>query len=209
MADIKDKSIQKFLDELASAAPAPGGGASAALAGAQAAALISMVCNLTIGKQNYEASEADMQSVLIKTEQLRFELTEIIQADMDVFNHLMAAYGLAKETEQEKVERSQQIQQILKEATLIPLACAKACAEILKLSEVVADKGNLNVISDAGVAVLLAQAGLKSSALNVYVNTAGLKDQLFANEKLKELERLLEGSGIKTEEVYQLVKSKL
>ena len=209
MTEIKDKSIQSYLDELASKAPTPGGGSAAALLGAQAAALTSMVCNLTIGKPKYVEVEADMQALLNKSESLRTTLSDMIKADVDVFNQLMAAYGLAKETEQEKAARSQQIQTVLREATLVPLACAKACAEAIELSQQAADKGNLNVISDAGVAVMSAYAGLKSAALNVYINASSLKDRPFAEEKLAELELILKGADIKAEEIYQLVKNKL
>lgn len=209
MTEIKDKSIQQFLDQLASKAPTPGGGSVAALLGAQAAALTSMVCNLTIGKPKYQEVEADMQALLSKAGLLRTTLTDMIKADVDVFDQLMAAYGLAKETEQEKTERSQQIQTVLRVATLVPLACAKACAEAIELSQEAADKGNLNVISDAGVAVMSAYAGLKSAALNVYINTSSLKDRAFAEEKLAELELILQGADVKTEEIYQLVKNKL
>lgn len=209
MTEIKDKSIKTYLDELASKAPTPGGGSAAALLGAQSAALTSMVCNLTIGKPKYAAVEADMQALLHKSEFLRATLTGMIKVDVDIFNQLMAAYGLAKATEQEKTARSQQIQTVLREATLIPLDCAKACAEAIELSQEAADKGNINVISDAGVAVMSAYAGLKSAALNVYINAAGLKDRPFAEEKLEALEQILQGTDIQAEEIYQLVKNKL
>lgn len=209
MTEIKDKPLQTFLDELASNAPTPGGGSAAALLGAQAAALTSMVCNLTIGKPKYKEVEADMQALLVKAEHLRCTLTEMIKADVDVFDQLMAAYGLVKETDEEKAARSLQIQVVLKEATLVPLACAKACREAVALSKEAADKGNVNVVSDAGVAVMSAYAGLKSAALNVYINTSSLKDRSFAEEKLAELELILHGAEVQTEEIYQLVKNKL
>jgi len=209
VTEIKDKSIKTYLDELASKAPTPGGGSAAALLGAQSAALTSMVCNLTIGKPKYAAVEADMQALLHKSEYLRATLTGMIKVDVDIFNQLMAAYGLAKATEQEKTARSQKIQTVLREATLIPLECAKACAEAIELSQEAADKGNINVISDAGVAVMSAYAGLKSAALNVYINAAGLKDRPFAEEKLEALEQILQGTDIQAEEIYQLVKNKL
>lgn len=209
VTEIKDNSIQQYLDELASKAPTPGGGSAAALLGAQSTALTSMVCNLTIGKTKYIEVEADMQALLCKTESLRSTLTAMIQADVEVFSRLMAAYGLAKETEPEKAARSQQIQTVLREATIVPLACAKACAEAIVLSQEAADKGSLMVISDAGVAVMSAYAGLKSAALNVYINASSLKDRPFAEEKLAELEAVLKGANIKAEEIYQLVKNKL
>jgi formiminotetrahydrofolate cyclodeaminase len=209
VTEIKDQSIQHYLDQLASKAATPGGGSASALLGAQSAALTSMVCNLTIGKPNYGEVDADMQVLLKKSESLRTILTAIIQADVDVFNKLMAAYGLAKTTDQEKTARSQQIQTVLHEATIVPLACAKACADAIKLSQEAAEKGSLMVISDAGVAVMSAYAGLKSAALNVYINVTSLKDRPFAEEKLAELEAILQGAGIQAEEIYQLVKNKL
>ncbi len=209
MTEIKDKSLHIYLDELASSAPTPGGGSAAALMGAQAAALTSMVCNLTIGKPKYAAVETDMQALLQKSEALRATLTAMIKADVEVFNQLMAAYGLAKATEQEKINRSQQIQNILKEATQVPLDCAKACAMAIEQSKEAAAKGNLNVISDAGVAVMSAYAGLKSAALNVYINTASLKDRDFAEQKLAELNMILDDMDIKAEEIYKMVKTKL
>ncbi len=209
MTDIKDKSIQIFLDELASKAPTPGGGSAAAIMGAQAAALISMVCNLTLGKPQYADVESQMQTLLEKTETLRFSLTEMIKADIEVFNRLMTTYGLPKDSDEQKNIRSEAIQTVLKEATTVPLQCAQACREIIELGRIAAEKGNVNVISDAGVAVMAGYGALKSAALNVYINVGSIKDKAFANEKLAELEKILSGADATTEEIYQIVKNKL
>jgi|CXWL01.1.fsa_nt_gi formiminotetrahydrofolate cyclodeaminase len=209
VTEIKDKSIQLFLDELASKAPTPGGGSAAAIMGAQSAALTSMVCNLTIGKPKYAEVENDMQALLQKSETLREELTDMIQADIDVFNRLMATYALPKETDDQKTLRSAAIQQALSEATEIPLACARACAQAVELSRIAANKGNSAAISDAGVAVMAAYSGLKSAALNVYINAGSLKDRTYADAKLSELESILNGIDVDAEQIYQLVKNKL
>lgn len=209
MSEIKDKSVQVFLDELASKAATPGGGSAAAVMGAQAAALVSMVCNLTIGKPKYAEVEADMQALLGQSEALREKLTGMIKADVDVFDRLMACYGLPKDSDAEKAARSEAIQTVLKDATEVPLACAKACREAIELSKTAADKGNLGVISDAGAAVMAAYGGLKSAALNVYINTNSLKDKAFAEAKVAELEEILSGADNLVEDVYQLVKSRL
>jgi formiminotetrahydrofolate cyclodeaminase len=209
MNEIKDKSVQVFIDELASKAATPGGGSAAAVMGAQAAALVSMVCNLTIGKPGYSEVEDEMRALLVQSEALREQLISFIQADVDVFDRLMATYRLPKDSEEDKISRSVEIQAALQEATLVPLACAKACAEIIALSRIAAYKGNLGALSDAGVAVMAAYGGLKSAALNVYINTAGLKNKLFVEEQLAELEKILNGADLVTEEVYQIVKSKL
>lgn len=209
MSEIKDKSIQIFLDELASKSATPGGGSVSALMGAQSAALTSMVCNLTIGKPKYAEVETEMQALLQKSEALREKLTGLIKADIDVFNRLMAAYGLPKETDEEKVVRTEAIQTVLKAATEVPLDCARACAEAIELSRCAANKGGLGVISDAGAAVMAGYGGLKSAALNVYINTGSLKDRQFAEAKVAELETILKDVDVAVEDIYQMVKTKL
>lgn len=209
MSDIKDKSIAIFLDELASKAATPGGGSAAAVMGAQSAALTSMVCNLTIGKPAYAEVDAEMRVLLVQSEALREQLTGMIKADIEVFDRLMAAYGLPKETDEQKASRSAAIQLILKDATDVPLACAHACAEAIALSRIAANKGNTAVISDAGVAVMAGYAALKSAALNVYVNAGSIKDRCFAEARLSEIEAILNGAEVTAEEIYQIVKAKL
>jgi formiminotetrahydrofolate cyclodeaminase len=206
---IKNKPIQTFLDELASKASTPGGGSAAAIMGAMGAALVSMVCNLTIGKKNYLEVEEEMQGVLAQSEALRERLTDMIRADVEVFDRVMGAYGLPKDTEEQKSVRSDAIQEALRAATEVPLDCARACAEVIAICHNVAEKGNRNVISDAGVGVLAAYAALRSAALNVYINAGAIKDRAFVEERLAELGRILEGTEAATEAIYQTVKAKL
>ena len=209
MSEIKDQPIQQFLDELASKSATPGGGSAAAIMGAQGAALISMVCNLTIGKPKFAEVEADMQALLSDAEALRQQLTDMIKADVDVFNRVMASYGLPKETDAEKAARSAAIQDVLKEATDVPLDCAKACAKVIALSQIAADKGNPNVISDAGAGLMAAYGGLKIAALNVYINAGSLKDRDFADAKLAELADIMQDAESSTAELYQAIQAKL
>ena len=205
----QEQQLQTFLDQLASKASTPGGGSAAAIMGAMGAALVSMVANLTVGKQKYQDVEEEMQGFLAQSEDIRSRLTGMIQADIDVFDKVMAAYGMARETDAEKAARSEAIQSALKEATDVPLACAQLCADVIELCRPVAEKGNLNVISDAGVAVLAAHAALRSAALNVYINIGGIRDQEFVQDRRNKLEFVLSGAGVATETVYELVKSKL
>jgi len=209
MTEIKNKSIQNFLNELASKSATPGGGSVSALLGAQSAALTSMVCNLTIGKPKYSGVEAEMQSVLLKSENLREILTGLIKTDIDVFDQLMMAYGLPKDTDDEKVLRAEAIQRVLKAATEVPLDCARACAEAIELSRCAANIGNLGAISDAGAAVMVGYSGLKIAALNVYINTGNIKDKQFVDDKLAELSSIMNGIELTVEDIYQLVKNKL
>jgi formiminotetrahydrofolate cyclodeaminase len=206
---IKDMTIQTFLDELASKASTPGGGGGAAVTGAIGAALISMVANFTIGKKGYEDVQDEFTNILDQSEDLRSKLTDAIKDDVDVFNRVMAAYGMPKETEEEKHIRTEGIQTALKAATDVPLECAKLCRQVINLCESAAEKGNTNVISDAGVALLAGYAGLRSAALNVYINIGGIKDKEFADDRREQLEALLDGVEVFKEDVYQLVKSKL
>jgi methenyltetrahydrofolate cyclohydrolase len=205
----ENATIQTFLTELASAAPTPGGGGAAAISGAMGAALVSMVCNLTIGKKKYVEVEAELKDVLAKSEGLRVVLTGMIGEDVQAFDAVMGAYGLPKATDDEKATRAERIQAALKTACDVPLACCRACRGVIDLAAITADKGNLNVVSDAGVAVLSAYAGLRSAALNVYVNAKGLEDRAFADERLAELEGLLAEAGALTEKVYGVVKAKV
>jgi formiminotetrahydrofolate cyclodeaminase len=209
MAAITDSTIEKFLDDLASQAATPGGGSAAAIMGAKGAALVSMVCNLTIGKKKYAEVEDEMKAVLAESEKLRRALTGMVQDDVKAFDQVMGAYGMAKETEPEKAARSAAIQAALKTATDAPLNCARAARAVIDLGAKTAEKGNLNVISDAGVAVLAAYAALRSAALNVYTNTKMITDRSFAEAKLAELERLLAGADELTEKAYAIVKGKL
>lgn len=206
---IKEMTIQTFLDELAAKRSTPGGGGAAAVSGAMGAALISMVANFTIGKKGYEAVEQDSQEILAKSEDLRVQLTDAINEDAEVFDRVMAAYGMPKDSDEEKAARTNEIQAALKEATDVPLRCAKLCREVIDLSQPTAEKGNNNVISDAGVAVMAGYAGLKSAALNVYINIGGIKDKAFADDRRQQLETILDGLDTLKEDIYALVKSKL
>ncbi len=205
----KHNTIAKFLDELASEQPTPGGGGAAAIMGAVGAALVSMVANLTIGKKNYEAFDEELKETRAKAEALRAELTAAINEDVDAFNAVMGAYGLPREGDEQKAARAAAIQAALKQATDAPLRAVKACHEVIKLSAVVAEKGNVNVISDAGVAALAANAGLRSAALNVYINAKSIKDREFAEIRLGEVNALTDLAALKTEEVYAVVRGKI
>lgn len=208
-APFKDNRIEEFLDALASQAATPGGGGAAAIIGAMGAALVSMVCNLTIGKKKYAEVEADMKDVLAKAEALRRRLTDMIEDDAKAFDLVMGAYGMPKETDADKAARDKAIQEALKIATDVPLACARAAREVIDLAGQASVKGNLNVISDAGVGVLAGYAALRSAALNVWTNARMINDKTFAEAKLRELNQLLAGAETATERAYDIVKGKV
>jgi formiminotetrahydrofolate cyclodeaminase len=206
---IMQRPLDTFLDELASGAPTPGGGSAAAIMGAMGAALVSMVCNVTIGKKGHEAVESEMKSVRDESERLRMRLTSMVAEDVAAFDGLMAAYRLPKISEDEKSRRAAAIQSSLRAATETPLACARACAGVVALSKRAGEKGYAGVISDAGVGVLAANTALRSAALNVYINAPSLKDRVFAGAATAELEQLLDDCARESELVFELVRSRL
>jgi len=206
---ITDSTIEKFLDELASAAPTPGGGSAAAIMGAMGAALVAMVCNLTIGKKGYEQHDAEMRDVLGQCEALRAKLTAMVADDVAAFDALMAGYKLPKASDEEKAARSAAIQASLQRATQVPLDCATLCGDVVRLAGRAAEVGNQNVISDAGVGVLAAWAALRSAVLNVNINAPSLKDRAFAEARLADTQALLAECGPLSEQIHARVQARL
>ncbi len=206
---LNDTSTAAFLDQLASAAPTPGGGGAAAVMGAMGAALISMVARLTIGKKGYEAREEAARALLADSEALRSRLMPMVAEDAQAFETLMAAYRLPKDDEAAKARRSVAIQAGLKAATLAPLQCARAAAEVLRLAERAAGISHPSVISDVGVAALAGAAALRSAELNVMINVPQLKERGFADAAKSELEALTSECLPKAQTVHERVAAAL
>ena len=204
-----DKPVSHFLNELASNAPAPGGGSVAALSGALGAALVSMVCNLTLGKKGYEEVQDEIQDLLARAEALRQELTDLLEADVAAYTAYSQAAKLPRDTEEQKAARAEAMQSALKNATLVPLRIAEAAVKVMDLCMPVAEKGNKFAVSDAGVAVLMAEASLRSAALNALINLGTLKDQAFVAEKRQQLDSLLAGKGELRDQIYDYVAARL
>ncbi|WP_239334879.1 cyclodeaminase/cyclohydrolase family protein [Frankia sp. CiP3] len=171
-----DETLAGFLAELASPAPAPGGGAAAALQAALGAALVSMVCNLTIGKPRYAAHEATMLTARAQADKARTEALLLADADARAFAAVSDAYRLPKDTDGERAERSRAIQAALVGAAEVPLRTAAVAAGVVGLCAAVIDGANVNVLSDVGVAAASARAALDSAAINVRVNIAAMTD---------------------------------
>lgn len=206
---LTDKPVTTFLDELASNAPAPGGGSVAAVSGALGAALVSMVCNLTLGKKGYEEVQGDIQDLLNQSEALRKELTDLLEADVAAYTAYSKTAKMPRDTEEQKAERTAAMQMALKNATMVPMRIAEAAVKAMDLCMPAAEKGNKWAVSDAGVAVLMAEAALRSAALNVLINLGSIKDQDFVADKRRYLEELLAGKGIMRDQIYDYVVAKL
>lgn len=203
------KTIKSFLDELASSAPAPGGGSVAALSGALGAALINMVSNLTIGKEKYAGVQDEITALLKKSESLRNKLADLLEEDVAVYTRLSQTMKMPRDTEEQKNTRTKAMDKALKAATDVPLRVAEACASVMELCRPAAEKGNVNAVSDVGVGMLMAEAGLRSAALNVLINLGWIKDDKFVSKNQKRLDALLSGKPALRDEIYELVASKL
>jgi formiminotetrahydrofolate cyclodeaminase len=162
---------ETFYDEVASSSPAPGGGSVAASAGALGAALSAMVCRLTVGKKQYADVKDELSEVRDKVDALRAELTQLIETDKEAFNKVMESFKLPQGTERDKA-----IEEATKGAALVPLTVMKKSLEVMKLAKTIAEKGNENSISDAGVAGLMAMAAVDGAWYNVRINLTSLAD---------------------------------
>jgi formiminotetrahydrofolate cyclodeaminase len=174
--DIAARPVGAWLEALASAAPAPGGGAAAALNVAVGAALIEMVCNLTIGKPRYAEHEATMKGALARAGEVRAKALALADEDADAFAAVSTAYKLPKDTSAEKADRTAAIQAALVGAADVPLRTAEAAGDVVRLAAEILEGSNVNVISDVAVAASSARAGLESAAVNVEINLAAMAD---------------------------------
>ena len=204
MSLLIDKTIADYNNILASNEPAPGGGSTAALSGALGASLTMMVVNLSIGKKSYEALEKNIKNDITKNfkviKSLNSELMQLVDEDTNAFNLFMAAMKMPKETEKEKEERADAMQEANKYALEVPLLAAEKCFLILKHQSVIAKYGNKNAVSDVGVGALLSFAGLEGAVLNVKINLPGIKESNGKKVVLEKIEcYLTEGRKLKDE----------
>jgi formiminotetrahydrofolate cyclodeaminase len=186
-----EATIESYLDKLAGVEPEPGGGSAAALVGALGAALVTMVTNLTLGKEKYAAVQEDMAEIQKASEKLRRQLEELVSVDAHAYGAVAAAMKLPQGDETQRRERGRVLQAALVGAAEVPLRVAEAAAEVARLSLPAAEKGNPNAVSDAGVAVLLADAAAQSAALNVKINLAWIEDDEFNRSAWARVEAIL------------------
>ena len=191
MSNLTDLKSTEFLTALASSAPAPGGGGGAAMAGALAAALASMVANLTIGKEKFTQQEPEVKALLEEAEEVRQRLLGLVEDDADVFNSFMSCYKLPKATEEEKAARTAAIRSAAKEAAEVRLAIARASYKVLTLAERLVRIGNPGVITDGACSALLARAALRCAEYNVRINLGLTKDEAYNQSVQEELNNLL------------------
>ena len=185
-------SLSGFVADVASAAPTPGGGSVAAHAGALGAALAQMVAGLTVGKKRYVAVDAEMREAALRAAELGNRLSALVARDAQAYEQVSAAHRLPKEPEEVVAARGGAIRDALLGAAQVPLETARAAAEVAELAAAVADRGNTNAVSDAGVAALLAEAACRGAAYNVRINVAALEDRAPGEPLVAEVRALVD-----------------
>lgn len=203
--DMRELSINVFSQQLKSGAPVPGGGGASALMGAVAACLSSMVANLTTGKKKYAQYQEDIDRILIRTEELRSEMIDLIEKDAEVFEPLSKAYSIPKEQE----GRDEILQKCLKEAALAPFEILKKARKVSLIVEELAQKGSRLAISDVGVAASACTAAATGAAMNVYINTKLMTDREYAITLNRNTDELVDEIRRRCDKAYAEVKESL
>jgi methenyltetrahydrofolate cyclohydrolase len=204
-----DQPLRHFMDKLASRSPEPGGGSVAALTGALGAALVSMVANLTLGKEKYKDVQPQIEALLKESEELRGDLQDLIQKDTEAYGALSEVYKMPKNTDAEKAARTVKMQEALKKACQVPFEIGLKALDVAKLAQRAADIGNVGAVSDAGVAVLLAQACAQSAALNVKINVNSIKDTTFNNDTWARTQDVLKQVAVLEKSVMETTYKKM
>lgn len=200
-----EMQINDFIAVLGSDTPAPGGGSASALAAAQGIALTKMVTELTIGKKKYAEFEDEIELLQKKAKSLQEGLLRAIDEDTEAFNQVSAVFGLPKTTEEEKKARREAMQSALKGAAVTPFSMMEKIVDALKVTQAAVGKSNTNAASDLGVAALNLKAALQGAWLNVLINLAGIKDEMFVRQYRKAGESLVEEGSKIADATYQQI----
>lgn len=202
-------SCEEFVEVLASKAPVPGGGGASALVGAIGMALGNMVGSLTVGKKKYADVEADIIALKEKATALQADFIRLVEADAEAFGPLAKAYGMPRETEEEKAEKARVMAIVLKDACAVPMEIMEKCCAAIDVIEEFAAKGSALAISDAGVGVVFCKAALLGASLNVYINTKSMADKEYAASLNEKADRMIADYSKKADEIFAAVNARL
>ncbi|MCG0274618.1 MAG: cyclodeaminase/cyclohydrolase family protein [Thermosediminibacteraceae bacterium] len=203
------KSVDEFVEVLASNAPVPGGGGAAALVGAIGMALGSMVGNLTVGKEKYKDVEAEVIEILNEAKKLQAQLLDLVEEDAKVFGKVAEVYKMPKGTEEEKRKRNEAMQKALKEACGVPLKIMELSFDAIKLHRRLAEIGSRLAISDVGVGILCLKAALLSGRMNVLINLNSITDEEFVKNTNDYMEKICAEALSIADETYDKVERTL
>lgn len=204
-----DMNLTAFADETASESPAPGGGSIAAYAGAMGASLATMVANLSSHKRGWDDRWEEFSVWAEKGQAIKNELLHLVDEDTAAFKKIMDAFGLPKESDEEKAARSAAIQAATKYAIQVPFRVMEVAHSSFELIKAMAEVGNPNSVTDAGVGALCARTAVIGAHLNVKINASGLKDRAFADEILSKAKKLETEAIAMETEILAMVESKI
>ena len=205
----RDEPLQVYLDDAASGKPAPGGGSVSACAGALGAGLVSMVCNLTIGKEKFAAVEPALRDVVARSEACRTELERLLQDDTTAYNGVIEGYRLPKDSAEQQAARGAHIQAALKVAANVPLEITRVALDVCRLAKTAAELGNPAAVTDGAIGAILGESAAQGAALNVLINLGSIKDEAYVVACRTELARLLDEAVRLRAEVMAITLEKL
>lgn len=200
-----DMTCRDFAEETASESPAPGGGSISAYMGALAAALGTMVANLSAHKPGWDDRWEEFSDVAEKDHAIMDRLIALVDEDTDAFNRIMAVFAMPKNTPEEKQQRAKALEEATLFATEVPLRTMKAAFDSFDILEAMATKGNPASVSDAGVGALAARSAVLGAQLNVRINAAGLKDRAKAEELLTKASSIAADAIRRESEILRIV----
>ena len=202
-------TLSDFADETASESPAPGGGSISAYVGALGVSLATMVANLSSHKKGWDERWEEFSNWADKGEAFKNELVRLVDADTKAFNQIMSAFGLPKSTDEEKAARTKAIQEATKFAIEIPFKVMQIACDSMEVIKAMADTGNPNSVSDAGVGALCARSAVMGAFMNVRINAAGYEDKVYVTDILNK-GRKIENKTIALEaEILKIVDGKI
>jgi len=202
-------NLREFCNETLSDSPAPGGGSVAALMGALGASLGGMVANLSAGKRGWDDKLEYFSNWAVKAQQLKDELLSLVDEDTNAFNKVMDAFGLPRDSAEEKAARAAAIEQATKHAAEVPLKVMETAAKCYELLSQMAGNGNPASISDVGVGVLATRASIEGAAMNVRINLGQLKDEKFKSALRQKVQEIGADSEMQFKKINEIVESKL
>ena len=204
-----DLTVKGFAEETSRESPAPGGGTIAAYMGALGAALGGMVANLSSHKPGWDERWQEFSVWADKGQELMTELLHLVDEDTEAFNRIMAAFGMPKKTDEDKAARSAAIQAATLYASQVPLRTMKESFQVFELCRAMAETGNPNSVSDAGVGALAARAAVLGAGMNVKINAGSLKDRAVADQLIAEANDLIARANAEEAEITRIVEAKL
>lgn len=199
------QSCEAFIEVLSSKAPTPGGGGASALVGAAGVALGNMVGALTVGKKKYKDVEEEIKEMMAASTELQNQLLDLVQKDAESFEPLAAAYGLPKDTDEQKAEKERVLEAALKGACEVPFEIMEKCCQGIDLCGEFAEKGSVMATSDAGAGAIFCKAALQAASLNIYINTKSMKDREYAEIANKRSDDLMKEYMAKADKIIDEV----